>query len=81
MSRLHKHNHQTRQHNYKSHTLNRPGRSLGITVVVTAVEFIGGWLSGSIALISDAVHMLTHVIALGMSLSGILIARRPACDY
>ncbi|MHC4175588.1 MAG: hypothetical protein ACYST5_21975 [Planctomycetota bacterium] len=25
-----------------------------------AVEFIGGWLSGSIALISDAVHMLSQ---------------------
>ena len=43
-----------------------------------AVEFIGDWLSGSIALISDAVHMLTHVIALGISIAGILIARKLA---
>ena len=81
MSEFHKHNHQTHQHNYKSHTLNRLGWSLGITVVVMAVEFIGGWLSGSIALVSDAVHMLTHVIALGISVFGILIARRLACHH
>ncbi|MHC4487810.1 MAG: cation transporter [Planctomycetota bacterium] len=61
--------------------MNRLGWSFGITVVVMAVEFIGGWLSGSIALISDAVHMLTHVIALGINVSGILIARRPACHH
>ena len=54
---------------------------MGITVVVMAVEFIGGWLSDSIALISDAVHMLTHVIDLGISIAGILIARKLACHH
>jgi Co/Zn/Cd efflux system component len=42
MSGFHKHNHQAHQNNYKSHTLNRLGWSLGITVAVMAVEFIGG---------------------------------------
>ena len=81
MSEFHKHNNHSHQHDYKSHTLGRLGWSMGITVVVMAVEFIGGWLSGSIALVSDAVHMLTHVIALGISIAGILIARRPACHH
>ncbi len=61
MSRFHKHNHQAHQNNYKSHTLNRLGWSLGITVAVMAAEFIGGWLAGSIALISDAVVLAVRV--------------------
>lgn len=84
MSESHKHDHHdhhSHQHDYKSHTLGRLGWSLAITVVVMAVEFIGSWLSGSIALASDAVHMLTHVIALGISIVGILIARSPACHH
>jgi cobalt-zinc-cadmium efflux system protein len=61
--------------------MNRLGWSLGITAVVMIAEFIGGWLSGSIALISDAAHMFTHAIALGISMSGILIARKPVCHH
>lgn len=79
MSKIHRHNHH--QHDYKSHTLNRLGWSLGITAAIMVVEFIGGWLSGSIALVSDAVHMFTHVVALGISISGILIARKPVCHH
>ena len=64
MSGLDKHKHSTLQNNYKSGTMNRLGWSLGITAVVMTAEFVGGWLSGSIALISDAAHMFTHAIAL-----------------
>jgi cobalt-zinc-cadmium efflux system protein len=76
------HNHDpSHQHNYKSLTLKRLLWSLSITAVVMVVEVVGGWISGSIALISDAGHMLTHVVAIGISVSGILIARRPACHH
>jgi len=39
----------------------------GITFLMMVVEFIGGILSGSIALVSDAAHMLVDAFALGCS--------------
>lgn len=75
------HHHKHHHHDYKSHTLNRLWLSLAITAVIMAVEFIGGWLTGSIALISDAIHMFTHVIALGVSITGIIVARKPVCHH
>ena len=50
---------------------------LGITCVATVGEAIGGWLTGSLMLLSDAVHMLSHTIALGVSYVAILVAGRP----
>ena len=44
------------------------------------VEAVGGWVSGSLALLADAGHMLTDVGALGLSLLTAWIARRPADD-
>src|SRR5947207_1200600 len=32
------------------------------------VEFIGGWMAGSLALLADAAHMLADVAALGLAL-------------
>jgi cobalt-zinc-cadmium efflux system protein len=44
------------------------------------VEAIGGWLSGSLALLADAGHMLTDVGALGLTLFTARMARRPPND-
>ncbi len=55
--------------------------SLSITLVVMVVELIGGFLSHSIALISDAGHMFTHCFAIGISLVAIEIARKPPCHH
>ncbi|MDD2772787.1 MAG: cation diffusion facilitator family transporter [Elusimicrobiales bacterium] len=48
------------------------GRALKITFAITAafmaVELAGGLLTGSLALVSDAAHMLTDAAALGLSL-------------
>jgi len=55
--------------------------SLSITLSVMIVEFIGGLLTHSIALISDAGHMFTHAFAVGISLVAILIARKPLCHH
>jgi cobalt-zinc-cadmium efflux system protein len=41
-----------------------------------AVEVVGGLVSGSLALLSDAGHMLTDVIGLGMALAAIQLATR-----
>jgi cobalt-zinc-cadmium efflux system protein len=51
---------------------------LVLTSVFMVVEAVGGWLSGSLALIADAGHMLTDVGALSLSLASVWIARRPA---
>ena len=43
-----------------------------------AVEVIGGWLTGSLALLADAGHMATDAAGLLLALLAIGIARRPA---
>lgn len=50
----------------------------GLTAVFMVVEAVGGWLTGSLALLADAGHMLTDVGALGLTLLTAWIARRPA---
>jgi cobalt-zinc-cadmium efflux system protein len=40
-------------------------------------EAVGGWLTGSLALLADAGHMLSDVAGLGLSLFAIWIAERP----
>lgn len=52
--------------------------ALGVTVVFFFVELIGGILTNSLALISDAWHMLNHVVALVLALTAAWIAGRPA---
>ncbi len=42
------------------------------------LEFIFGFISGSLALVSDAVHMFTHFFALSVSLFAISLAARTA---
>jgi cobalt-zinc-cadmium efflux system protein len=73
------------QHNHNHHHSRKDGaRSLSWALALTAgfmaVEFLGGWLSGSLALISDAGHMLTDALALGLSLLAIRFAAAPADD-
>jgi cobalt-zinc-cadmium efflux system protein len=52
--------------------------ALVIVGVITAVEVAGGILSNSLALLSDAGHMLVDGLALGLSLFAMALARRPA---
>jgi cobalt-zinc-cadmium efflux system protein len=51
---------------------------LAITATFMVVEFAAGLISGSLALVADAGHMLTDVGALGLSLFTAMLARRPA---
>ena len=57
-------------------------RALVIALVLTGgfavVEAIGGWMAGSLALLSDAGHMITDAAALGLALFADAVARRPA---
>jgi cobalt-zinc-cadmium efflux system protein len=45
------------------------------------VEFAAGWFTGSLMLTSDAVHMLSHAAALGVSLTAIILARKQLGDH
>jgi cobalt-zinc-cadmium efflux system protein len=51
---------------------------LALTFTFMVVEFFGGWLANSLALMADAGHMLSDVGALGLSIFALWFARRPA---
>jgi cobalt-zinc-cadmium efflux system protein len=53
---------------------------LGITITVLIVEVIGAVVSGSLALLADAGHMLTDVAGLTLGFIAAVLARRPASD-
>ena len=50
--------------------------SFAVTTAVAVIEAVGGILSNSISLVSDAVHMFTDVMAIGLSLFAITMAAR-----
>lgn len=70
--------HRPHNHNHRAGSRRALGLTLALTAGFMVVEFIGGWLSGSLALISDAGHMLTDVLAIGLSLLAIKFATAPA---
>jgi cobalt-zinc-cadmium efflux system protein len=49
-----------------------------VTLIVLTGEVVGGFLSNSLALLSDAGHVLTDVFALGLSLIAVVIGKRPS---
>jgi cobalt-zinc-cadmium efflux system protein len=56
----------------------RLGRALIFTSVIALVEAVGGYLTNSLALMSDAGHMLTDVSAIALSLLALWFANKPA---
>ena len=52
--------------------------ALGLTLLVLLVELAGGLLSHSLALLSDAGHVLTDVFALGLAWFAVEQSKRPA---
>jgi cobalt-zinc-cadmium efflux system protein len=61
-------------------SVRRLAASLALTALVMVAEAVGGWISGSLALLSDAAHMLTDAGALGLAVVAALLAARPADD-
>ncbi|HYM95778.1 MAG TPA: cation transporter, partial [Candidatus Sulfotelmatobacter sp.] len=53
-------------------------KALLLTFVILLVEFAGGLLSHSLALLSDAGHVLTDVFALGLAWFAVQQSKRPA---
>ena len=52
--------------------------ALAITAIYFGAEVVGGFLTNSLALLSDAGHMFADMAALSMSLFAFQMARRPA---
>jgi cobalt-zinc-cadmium efflux system protein len=65
-----------------SHSHGASERRVGIAALLTgafmAAEVAGGLISGSLALLADAGHMLTDFASLGLAWYGFRLARRPA---
>jgi cobalt-zinc-cadmium efflux system protein len=60
----------------------RIAMAIAFNLVITAAEFVGGIVSGSLALLSDAAHNLSDVFSLVLSLAGEKMAQtRPGKIY
>jgi cobalt-zinc-cadmium efflux system protein len=53
---------------------------LAVTLAVLLAELVGAWLSGSLALLADAGHMLTDAAAVTVALLASYVATRPSTD-
>ena len=69
----HDHDH---SHHHHAHTAYLP-LALGVTLLYAGVEAGAGWWAGSLALLSDAGHMLTDALALALAATAAWAARRP----
>ena len=61
-----------------AHHLTRVMIALVLTGVFMVVEVVGGIISGSLALLADAGHMLTDTMALGLAAMAFHVSKRPA---
>jgi len=67
----------THEHFYPLRGTRYLGIALGITIAFFVIELIGGILTNSLALLTDAWHMLNHVFALVFALTAAWLALRP----
>jgi cobalt-zinc-cadmium efflux system protein len=74
------HSHATGQAHSHRHDTNE--RRMGIAALITGLfmgaEIVGGVISGSLALLADAGHMLTDFASLSLAWFGFRLTRRPA---
>jgi cobalt-zinc-cadmium efflux system protein len=71
--------------NILSHNHNHDYQSMGnklkygliLSLIILILEVIGGLISNSLALLSDAGHVFTDIVALGLSWYGVRQAQRP----
>jgi cobalt-zinc-cadmium efflux system protein len=77
----HLHEHRDGDAKHRHYTVQRSQSvlawSLALTLGFAVVEVVTGFMSNSLALISDAGHMVTDTAALGLALLAQLIAKRP----
>ncbi len=71
----HSHHH---HHDYSEQTEGRLWISIILNLAITLAEFVGGIISGSLSLLSDALHNLSDTASLGISLAARKISKRDA---
>ncbi|HWE31111.1 MAG TPA: cation diffusion facilitator family transporter [Polyangia bacterium] len=74
MSGDHQHDHAEGRHGDRRRLVG----ALVVTSFILVAEAVGGWLAHSLALLSDAGHMFSDVVAQALSLAALVIAARPA---
>ncbi len=65
------------QHDHRAADRRALALVLCLTTAFMVAEVIGGVVSGSLALIADAGHMLSDAVSLGLALGALSLARRP----
>ena len=68
----------THEHEHGAGNLRALALALALTASYTVVEVVGGYLTGSLALLADAVHMLSDNVALALALAAVWLAAKPA---
>lgn len=53
---------------------------LGLSLIYFVAELLGGWLTGSIALLADAFHMISDALSLALALAAAWWGQRPITD-
>lgn len=72
------HGYEGHHHHHDHHGHTPLNAALLLTLLFAVIEALGGWISGSLALLADAVHMLSDVGALALAAIAQRIAARPA---
>jgi len=72
------HSHDHGHHHGEGQTEGRLWISIGLNLMITLAEFIGGIISGSLSLLSDALHNLNDTASLGISLVARKISKKDA---
>ena len=87
MNAPHHHHHEfTHAHtHHQAHVHSNGGErrlliAFALTSITLVAEAVGGWYSGSLALLADAGHMLVDALALLLAWAGAHFAQRPADD-
>lgn len=81
MNHAHSHACEGHDHPHEAGTIGRERKLLIAFVLTTGMmvaEAVGGWWSGSLALVADAGHMLVDAAALMLALLAVRMAQRPA---
>lgn len=74
------HGHEGHSHSAKGIPKKRLLQAMGFSLVITVAQVIGGIISGSLALMSDALHTATDAIALIVSYIAVRLGEKPGTD-
>lgn len=66
------------EHKHKKQNIRKLWFVFGLTVFYMIAEFIGGYMANSLALMSDAAHLLSDATALGISIFATWLSMKPA---